>query len=220
MPSSTVEDYAKQIYLESQNDGGDGIVPMGRLANALSVSPGTATTMAKSLAKAGLADYEPRAGLRLTGEGRTLALRMLRRHRLIEYFLVEVLEMDWGAIHDEAEALEHAVSDRLLERLDTFLGHPKFDPHGDPIPSATGEIEQPVLRALSECEKGAKPCVARILDQESVFLEFAQTAGLVPGARLAVLRRDLAAECMELRVGQGVPCVIGLKAAAKVLVKA
>ncbi len=218
MPSSTVEDYAKQIFLESQHGDSD-VVPMGRVAGALAVSPGTATTMAKSLAKAGLADYEPRAGLRLTEEGRILALRMLRRHRLIEYFLVEVLEMDWAEIHVEAEALEHAVSDRMLEKLDAYLGHPKYDPHGDPIPNADGLIEEPVLRPLSECPAGTKARVARIQNQDTAFLNFAQSAGLVPGAALHILKCDQAADCMELRVGKAEPRVIGLSAAARVLVR-
>src|SRR3954465_993061 len=123
MPTSTVENYLKQLYLEQQA-APDELVSMGRLAAAMGVVPGTATSMIKALADSGLVFYEPRLGTRLTKGGEQLALRVLRRHRLVELFLVKVLGLDWSEVHDEAEELEHAISEKVLERMDALLGHP------------------------------------------------------------------------------------------------
>src|SRR5215208_5666223 len=152
VPSSTVENYLKaifqaQLHLPRKAD----LVPMGQLAAALSVVPGTATTMVKALAESGLVKYEPYAGVRLTASGERLAAMVVRRHRLIELFLVEVMGMSWTEVHDEAEHLEHAVSDRLIERIDEMLGHPDADPHGDPIPTAEGHVEPSAASDLLSC---------------------------------------------------------------------
>src|SRR5436305_3179496 len=164
MASSTVENYLKQIYLEQQSLGPD-LVPMGRLATAMAVTPGTATTMIKALAEANLVTYEPRTGVRLTKAGEQLALHVLRRHRLVELFLVKVLGLDWSEVHDEAEELEHAVSDKVLERIDALLEHPRVDPHGDPIPPAKGKPIDVAHRSLATCELRKRVRVARIVDQ-------------------------------------------------------
>ena len=141
LPSSTVENYLKAIFLgEGQLPGDQRLLPMGQLANALGVAPGTATTMIKALAESGLVEYEPYNGVRLSPAGSRLAALVLRRHRLVELFLVNVLGMRWDEVHEEAELLEHVVSDRLIERIDELLGHPEVDPHGDPIPSREGEL--------------------------------------------------------------------------------
>src|SRR5215211_3230796 len=171
MPTPTVENYVKQIYLEQQSvdaeGGADALVPMGRLAAAMGVVPGTATTMVKALSDSGLVAYEPRGGVRLTRGGEQLALHVLRRHRLVELFLVRVLGMDWSEVHDEAEELEHAISDKVLDRIDALLGHPSVDPHGDPIPSAQGKVAAPRrLHSLADCPTGARLRVARVTDQD------------------------------------------------------
>src|ERR1700748_2811268 len=140
MHSSTVEDYLKQIYLEQQSTAPGQLVQMGKLALAMGVVPGTATSMVKALADSGLVAYEPRGGARLTRGGEQLALHVLRRHRLVELFLVKVLGLDWSEVHAEAEELEHAVSEKVLEKMDAFLDHPRVDPHGDPIPPARGKL--------------------------------------------------------------------------------
>src|SRR5256885_130291 len=157
MPSPTVENYLKQIYLEQQSAADpDELVPMGRLATAMGVVPGTATSMIKTLADSGLVSYEPRGGAKLTRGGEQLALHVLRRHRLVELFLVRTLGLDWSEVHDEAEELEHAISEKVLQRIDKLLGHPSVDPHGDPIPSAKGKVSEERLAALPEVETGAK----------------------------------------------------------------
>src|SRR6476659_5765191 len=154
MPSSTVENYVKQIYLEQQAAGAAAhgqLVPMGKLAAAMGVVPGTATSMVKTLADSGLVSYEPRGGLRLTRGGEQLALHVLRRHRLVELFLVKVLGLDWSEVHAEAEELEHAISDKVLERIDALLDRPSVDPHGDPIPSARGDVSDVAQHSLADC---------------------------------------------------------------------
>lgn len=220
MPSSTVEDYIKHIYMLAEKSG-QGEVSMGRVAEALTVVPGTATTMVKALSEAGLVVYVPRIGVSLTPQGRALALHVLRRHRLIEQFLVEVLDFDWSEVHDEAERMEHVVSDLLLERIDKYLGHPTEDPHGDPIPSASGEFEAGDFQTLVECELECKSVVARISDQDADFLQYIAQAGLNPGVEVVVAHRNVSSESVELRVGAArVMLTLGLGAAAKVLVRA
>ena len=219
MASSTVEDYIKHIYLVSEKSGKDQ-VSMGSVAEALGVVPGTATTMVKALADAGLVDYAPRVGVHLTEHGRKLALHVLRRHRLIEQFLVEVLGFDWSEVHEEAECMEHVVSDLLLERIDKYLGHPTEDPHGDPIPSAEGELFHGSSESLVECPSDTPLAVARITDQDPDFLLYIASAGLNLGVELRVVERSLSAESVRLELGPANESLtLGLGAAAKVLVR-
>src|SRR3954463_11536812 len=138
MATSTVENYLKTLFIEQQREDA-ALVSMGGLAAAMGVTPGTATSMVKALAESGLVDYEPRGGVRLSGKGEKLALHVLRRHRLGELFLVEMLGLDWSEVDQEAEELEHTISDKVLARIDELLKFPKFDPHGDPIPTARGK---------------------------------------------------------------------------------
>ena len=152
MASQTVENYLKAIYRAERELASPGaLVPMGRLAAAMGVVPGTATTMVKALAESELAHYEAYAGVRLTPAGERLAALVLRRHRLVEQFLVQVMGMPWDEVHDEAERLEHAVSDRLIDRIDEMLGHPAVDPHGDPIPGPEGAMAAPHGDTLRSC---------------------------------------------------------------------
>ncbi len=218
MATSTVEDYIKQIYLE-QIDSIDGFVTMGRVAISLGVVPGTATTMVKSLADSELVNYEPRVGVRLTEAGEELAIQMLRRHRLIELFLVETLGLDWSEIHEEAEKLEHAISDRVLEQMDTLLGHPKVDPHGDPIPSESGNLSNELLMNLGNCILNQPLNIARITDQSSEFLQFVNKSGLMPGVELTVLKRESAADAITLHLSNGMSLVVGTLAGEKILVE-
>jgi DtxR family Mn-dependent transcriptional regulator len=220
MPSSTVENYLKQIYLEEQALGAAGdLVPMGRLAAAMSVTPGTATTMIKALAEANLVAYEARAGVRLTRAGEQLALHVLRRHRLLELFLVKALGLDWSEVHEEAEHLEHAVSDKVLERIDAVLGHPSVDPHGDPIPTSKGKVTLPKLQSLAECDLHRPVRIARIADQEPAFLQFLHKNGLTPGVRLTVESRDAHADSVVLSLADRSPVSLGTAAAAKIMVE-
>src|ERR1700681_2171544 len=157
-PSSTVENYLKAIYQGQSAPGREArLVPMGSVAAALGVTPGTATTMVKALAESGLAEYEPYSGVRLTAAGEKLAGLVLRRHRLVELFLVQVMGMSWAEVHDEAEQLAHVVSERLIERIDEMLGRPTHDPHGDPIPNPDGAIARRDLDTLLTCPGDTPP---------------------------------------------------------------
>ena len=219
LPSQTVENYLKTIFLaQSADPASDELVPMGQIAMALGVVPGTATTMVKALSESGLVHYEPYMGVRLTPAGEKLASLVLRRHRLVELFLVKVLGMSWAEVHDEAERLEHAVSERLIDRIDEMLGRPAVDPHGDPIPTAEGTIARHDHVTLLDAPIDAPLVVTRVLDQDPAFLNFAEHRGLMPGASVTVLHRDTAADSVRLREGRGEVVTIGARAASKVLV--
>lgn len=218
MPTSTVENYIKHIYL-AQRDVAPAPVSMGRIATLMGVVPGTATAMVKSLASSGWAAYTPRQGVTLTEEGTKLALQMLRKHRLIEVFLVEVLGYDWSEIHDDAEILEHTVSARLLERIDRLCGHPQFDPHGDPIPTASGLMVDRRLIALFECQPGCRVRIAQILNQEKAFLQFAEQKGLKPGAECRLTDRSEAAAALVLQMADRESVTLGESVARQILVE-
>ena len=219
MASSTVENYVKQIYLEQLGGEAGALVSMGRLAAAMGVVPGTATAMVKALADAGLVEYEPRGGAKLTKGGEKLALHVLRRHRLVELFLVKALGLDWSEVHEEAEELEHAISDKVLERIDVALGRPSVDPHGDPIPSAKGKVDASRYANLADCEMNRAMKVARVIDQDAAFLQFVDRCGLVPGVVVTVEVRDELADAVWVRVGDRRPITLGTAAAAKILVE-
>src|SRR5689334_20156491 len=195
LASSTVENYLKAIYQgQSAMPERGALVPMGQLAASLGIAPGTATAMVKALAESGLAEYEPYSGVRLTPAGERLAGLVLRRHRLLELFLVQVMGMSWDEVHDDAEQLEHVVSERLIERIDTMLGHPTHDPHGDPIPTAEGAIAFRALDTLLTCPVGAQLRVTRIADQDPTFLTFIESLDLKPGEPIEVETRNFAAD--------------------------
>jgi DtxR family transcriptional regulator, Mn-dependent transcriptional regulator len=221
LPSSTVENYLKTIYLGSV--GSDGkearLLPMGQLAAAVGVTPGTATTMVKTLAESGLVNYEPYAGVSLTRAGRRLAALVLRRHRLVELFLVRVMGLRWDEVHEEAELLEHVVSDRLIDRMDEMLGRPEVDPHGDPIPDAEGMVKKQQAQTLLTCPVGTRVTVARIIDQDKQFLRFVENHDLKPGESVEVESRDEAADSVLLRGKDGRRITIGTRAASKLLVQ-
>jgi DtxR family Mn-dependent transcriptional regulator len=220
LPSSTVENYLKAIHQgQSALPAGQRLLPMGQVASSLGVTPGTATTMVKALAESGLAEYEPYSGVRLTKAGEKLAALVLRRHRLVELFLVQVMGMSWDEVHDEAEQLEHVVSERLIERIDEMLGRPTRDPHGDPIPSADGAIAPLPVDSLLTCPIGQALQVTRITDQDPAFLRFVESHNLKPGQRVAVEARDAAADAVQLRGANDEPLTIGARAASKLLVE-
>jgi len=177
----TIENYVKTIYqICLECDGRPAAT--GHLAAALSVSPGTVTSMLKTLDDSGLAEYRPYEGVRLTASGKTLALRVLRRHRLIELFLVQTLGLSWDEVHDEAENMEHAISDFLVDRVDQFLGFPSSDPHGDPIPRADGTVDSVTRQSLVQWQVGQPFQLVRVLDQSPAFLRYLSDSGLQLGA--------------------------------------
>jgi DtxR family Mn-dependent transcriptional regulator len=220
LPSQTVENYLKTIYLaQTARPESADLVPMGQLASALGVVPGTATTMMKTLAESGLVSYEPYMGVRLTPAGEKLAGLVLRRHRLIELFLVRILGMSWAEVHDEAEQLEHAVSERLIDRIDEMLGRPEVDPHGDPIPTAAGTVARHDYLDLLAAPLGTRLIVARVIDQGTDFLRFVEQHDLMPGSGVTIVRREPASDAVRLQSNAGRETSIGTRAASKILVK-
>ena len=203
-PSSTVENYIKVIHAQQVRlSDPDGLVPMGHLAMGMGVTPGTATTMVKALADSGLVHYAPYAGVRLTRAGERLAGMVIRRHRLIELFLVQVMGLKWDEVHEEAEQLEHVVSERLIQRMDEMLGGPEVDPHGDPIPDAHGTFPQRELHTLLTCPLHVPVTVMRVADQDASFLRFVESNQLKPGQELSVDARDEVADSVSVRATGG-----------------
>ena len=219
LPSSTVENYLKALYQAEATLGEKALVPMGQLATAVRVAPGTATTMIKALAESGLVEYEPYLGVRLSPAGTKLAALVLRRHRLVEQFLVEIMGMSWAEVHEDAEQLEHVVSDRLIERMDAMLGHPSVDPHGDPIPTADGDVESHQYDSLLTCRLRTPVKMIRVADQDASFLRFLEEHNLKPGQSIEVELRDPAADSVQLRTGDDHRITIGTKAASKLLIE-
>ena len=219
LPSSTVENYLKALYQAEAASQDKGLIPMGQLAAAVRVAPGTATTMVRGLAESGLVEYTAYVGVRLSPAGAKLAALVLRRHRLIEQFLVEVMGMNWTEVHEDAEQLEHVVSDRLIERMDMMLGHPAVDPHGDPIPTAEGDMAAQQYHSLATCPLETPVKVIRVADQDPDFLRFLEEQKLKPGQSVEVEARDAVADSVRLRTDDTHRLTIGTKAAAKLLIE-
>lgn len=219
MTTLTVENYLKTTLLMVLKTGSDWVTT-GQLATAMSVAPGTVTAMLKTLAESGHADYRPYEGVRLTEEGRRVAMRMLRRHRLIELFLVKTLNLDWDQVHEEAENMEHAVSDDLVNRMDEFLGRPVADPHGDPIPSADGAMRGHPERAipLATVASGSRIRIARVTDQEGEFLRFLRDSGFTLGRECRVASNSPEAGIVTTEI-DGELVALGHPAARQVLVE-
>jgi DtxR family Mn-dependent transcriptional regulator len=217
MPSLTVENYVKTIYLLAQQSGGSDVAT-GHIAAALGVLPGTVTSMLKTLDESNLATYTPYEGVRLTAAGRALALRVLRRHRLIEQFLSQTLRLTWDEVHEEAEHMEHAVSDALVDRIDAYLGHPTTDPHGDPIPQADGTVAPVVDRSLADCAVGERFCVARVVDQSPEFLRYLTENGLEIGVQGSLVANKPAHQSVTIRLADE-SRTLSREAASKLMVR-
>ncbi len=183
----SVEDYLKAIYRLSP-DGRPAAT--SEIAHLLELSPPSVSGMVKRLSELGLIEHLPYKGVQLTAEGRRAALRMVRRHRLIEAYLVEFLGYSWDTVHQEAERLEHAVSETLIDRMAGALGHPSVDPHGDPIPTADGSIQELATRPLASLEVGDTVEIVRVVEGDSERLRYLATLGLRPGAVVTVLDRQ------------------------------
>jgi DtxR family Mn-dependent transcriptional regulator len=182
--SEAVEDYAKAIYALARRS--DGPVTTTALAERLGVSPGSVTAMLKRLDEMGLARYEPYHGVALTPAGEKVALEVMRHHRLLEAYLADALEMPWDRVHDEAEVLEHYISEDLERRIAEKLGNPTLDPHGDPIPTPELDLAADRTTGLADLEQGQSAMFARVSDSDPEMLRYLAERGIRPGARLLV----------------------------------
>ena len=187
--SEAVEDYAKALYALQSRRGGEH-VSNNDLAERLGVTPASASSMVKKLAELGLADHVPYRGTRLTNEGERLALEVLRHHRLLELYLAEHLGVPWDRVHEEAEALEHVLSEYLESRIAAKLGDPTHDPHGDPIPSESLAIVEGDTRALADMQAGERGRFIRVSDSDPEMLRYLGERGIAIGGDLEVLDRQ------------------------------
>lgn len=198
LPTQSVEDYIKSIYkLEATGEK----VTTSALAKHLGIRDGSVTDMVKKLSRKKLIKYTPYHGVTLTEPGRKIAMKTVRRHRLWEMFLVKFLGYSWDGIHDEAERLEHITSDELERRLDKALGHPKFDPHGDPIPNSKGELASRIYKRLFEADVGKTYFVVRVSDESPEVLQYLARLGLRLNSEFKVVERIQFDGSVIVRIG-------------------
>lgn len=198
MYSSVVEDYLKAIWMLQQAETP---VSTSRIAEQLGLTAAAVTAMVKRLAEQGLLRHEPYYGVQLTEPGEKASLRIVRRHRVLELFLTQMLEYDWDRVHDEAERLEHAASDELIERLARLLGEPERDPHGSAIPTAEGELNRVEYPVLADTAPGSAATVVEVRVKEPEQLRYLGSLGLYPGAELEVVDSAPFEGPLSLRVG-------------------
>ena len=219
MASLTVENYVKAV-LQTQQKSGQALVSPGALAARLGVSPGSVTSMLKTLAESGLVSYVRYEGVELTDAGRKLAMRMLRRHRLIELFLHDTLNLTWDQVHEEAEELEHSVSEFLIDRIDEFLKHPETDPHGSPIPAADGQMRSDLSGTvpLSSCSIGDTVRFVRVVNQEPDFLRYLSESGFQLGKVGEIVENSEDAGVVRAKIDD-LQFTVGLRAAQSIRVE-
>ncbi|HJR42818.1 MAG TPA: metal-dependent transcriptional regulator [Gemmatimonadaceae bacterium] len=213
--TAPVEDYLKAIY-ELERAGGT--AGTNEIAQRLSIAPASVSGMVKRLADQGLLDHERYRGVRLTDAGRRVALRTIRRHRVIEAYLMKALGYAWDRVHDEAERLEHAASDELIDRMASAIGEPTTDPHGAPIPTREGTIDERRYLSLAELELSREGTVVQVSDDDGSRLRYLAELGLVPGARVTILERTPFGGPIKLEV-EGVERMVGPTLAEVVMVE-
>ncbi len=187
--STSVEDYLKAIYKLETASEGEG-VSTTKLAKEMNVANASATNMVKRLSEMGLVNYESYYGSNLTEPGKKIALEMIRHHRLLELYLTEMMGYSWDEVHDEAEKLEHHISEQFEDKISELLDNPKFDPHGDPIPTKDGKMPELLLLPVSEIEDDQKHILRRVKNQDPEFLRYLEKLGLIPGVEIRVLGKE------------------------------
>ncbi len=186
--SQSVEDYLKAIYkLERESDKG---VSNSQLAEEMGVAGASVTNMVKRLSKMGLVEYESYYGSRLTKPGEKIALEIIRHHRLLELYLMEMMGYSWDEVHEEAEKLEHHISEQFEDRIAELLNDPKFDPHGDPIPRKDGTMPEVQLFSLKEIKEGTRCIIKRVKNQDPELLRYLEQQQLIPGKRVVIINRE------------------------------
>lgn len=218
--SSAVQDYLRAIYQLSLYGRAGGSISTSQLAERLAVRPASVTAMLQKMAATtpALVNYHKSHGVRLTADGELAALSLVRSHRLLECFLHEKLGYNWDEVHEEADRLEHVISDEMADRMAAALGNPTHDPHGHAIPTADLALEQGPGRPLSEILPGEKAAVQYVRDENPELLRYFAEIGLRPGAPVALIRRDAPADLMWLQVNDGAPFPISPMAAGLVFI--
>ncbi len=214
--STSEENYIKAIFhLQRQ----DGIVSTNELANELKTKPASVTDMMKKLKAKKLLHYQPYQGFRLSSEGSKVALGIIRRHRLWEYFLAEKLKFTWDEVHEVAEDLEHVSNKKLIDKLDEFLGFPRVDPHGDPIPDANGKIEMVKKICLTDLPLNIVAMVSNVSDQSSEILEILEHKKIAIGTKLEIKKRFEFDQSLEIKIGRQPAFTISKQLAENIFVR-
>lgn len=217
MHTQTEENYLKAIYHLSGTT--DQPVNTSSIAGSMSTTPASVTDMLKRLADKGLIVYERYRGVRFTGPGEKVALQIIRKHRLWEVFLTDVLKFKWDEVHTMAEELEHVSSDELIQRLDAFLGHPEVDPHGDPIPDRKGIIAEKNTVTLSSGKESEKFIITGVNDDQPDFLRYLEKSGLTPGITVRITEIQLYDKSMDILINEKSALHISNEVAKNLLVK-
>lgn len=208
MASPAADDYLKTVYAHTEWQ--DSPITPSQLAAKLGIAPSSVTEMVKKLAAAGLVSHVPYGAVRLTTEGEARALQMVRRHRLIETWLVQEFDYSWDEVHDEAEVLEHTISDRLLEGIDSRLGHPRFDPHGDAIPDAAGAVVREPFVLLTDALPGHTGRVLRVADTDPELLRTLESLGLAVSSEVRVTAEGTVVDGTSVELPDGAADVVWL----------
>ncbi|MFB6248382.1 MAG: metal-dependent transcriptional regulator [Salinibacter sp.] len=217
MRSPSIEDYLKVVYKLEEREGSPP-VSTGDVARSMEVSPASASNMIKRLDDLGFLTYEAYEGATLTTPGRTVALEVLRHHRLLELYLKEVMGFSWDEIHEEAEILEHHISERFESRIEEMLGHPSRDPHGHPIPTRDGTVDDLPTRSLADLDEGNAAPIDHIADEDGALLDLLEQRGLLPGATVEVVETRPLDGLLVVAV-DGAEQLVGTPVAQKVVVE-
>ena len=215
MLSQAVEDYLKTIY-KLQQDGES--VSTSDIARAMDVSSASVTNMVKRLAQLNLVEYESYRGVTLTETGEKVALEIIRHHRLLELYLREVMGYSWDKVHEEAEHLEHHISEEFEDKLDEILGYPTHDPHGDPIPTREGQIADVTTDPLAEVQPGQSVRIQRVSDTDPEMLSYLEEMGLLPGTSVEIVQKEPFHGPITVRLNKGEQ-VLGYRIASNIFVK-
>lgn len=211
--SQSVEDYLKAIYvLQSEGEA----TTTTNIANALDVSSASVTNMLKRLAKMNLLEYESYKGAKLTSAGNKIALEILRHHRLLELYLKEVMGYSWDEVHDEAEKLEHHISEQFEDRIAELLNHPTHDPHGDPIPSKDGVMPTMAQLSISDAKENTAYIIGRVKDQDPELLRYLEKIGVLPGSKIEVIEKAPFSGPVKIRLEGKVEQMLGQAVASEV----
>lgn len=218
MTTQAEQDYLKAVYMLQQYSAKDEAVNTAMIAERLNVSPASASNMIKKLAKMGFLLHKPYQGVTLTPEGEHIALAIIRRHRLLELYLSDILGYSWDKVHEEAEQLEHVISDEFERRIDQAMGYPTNDPHGAPIPDAKGVIEVPDYHPLPQLNEGQTGVICQVSDRDSDMLRYLESLGLKPGTRITVEKKDPFNGPIFITLESGETQILGMEVAKSIMI--
>ncbi len=218
MTTQAEQDYLKAVYMLQQYGAKDEPVNTAMIAERLKVSPASATNMIKKLATMGCLLHKPYRGVTLTPEGEKIALGIIRRHRLLELYLSDMLGYSWDKVHEEAEKLEHVISEEFENRIDQVMGYPTTDPHGAPIPDTKGVMEEPVYHRLPQLKEGQTGIICQVSDRNSDMLRYLESLGLKPGTRITIEKKAPFKGPISVTIESGDTQILGREVANAIMI--